>query len=97
MSYVDGGPGLLNVVVLRVGGDAGEGVDDAVGVPGRAADLLADLTGDGGAGADVELVDHGRPAGDGDLALDAHLQRSVEGLAFAGDGVEGRLSRAEAL
>ena len=83
---VDRRTGLLDVVVLRVGGDAGQSVDDAVVGAGDAADLLADLAGDGGARGDVELVDHGRLARDGDFALDRRLEGEIERGAVAGHG-----------
>ena len=79
---------LLDVVVLRVGGDARQGVDDAVVRPRGAGGLLADLGRHGAARGDVELVDHRRLAGDGYLALDRRLQRQVEVLPVAGRGVE---------
>ena len=98
VSPVDRRPRLLDVVVLRVGGDAGQGVDDPVVGARGTRGLFADLGRDGAAGGDVELVDHGRFGRDvHDATLDGRLQGEVDGLAVAGGGVEGRLGGAQAL
>ena len=98
MGAVDRRSRLLDVVVSRVGGDAREGVDDAVVRPRCAGGLFADLGRYGATRGDVELVDHGCFTRDlHDAALDCRLQRQVDGLPIARCGVERGHGGAEAL